>query len=211
MSENKNDPVKVSLAPFSHRFLFIALFSFVLNMLMLVVPLYMLQVYDRVLNSGSMETLAAISILAAGLLILLGLFDWLRHRIMVRTGNSFDKKYGEAFFNASFATELRPQQPGNQHRGALSDLDSLRRYLTGSESFGLFDLPWIFVYLLALYLFHPWLGMVGIVGVVVLFIIAVLDDVTTRTSIREAASDQMLAHELADARFRNAEVIHGWV
>ena len=117
MSENKNDPVKVSLAPFSHRFLFIALFSFVLNMLMLVVPLYMLQVYDRVLNSGSMETLAAISILAAGLLILLGLFDWLRHRIMVRTGNSFDKKYGEAFFNASFATELRPQQPGNQHRG----------------------------------------------------------------------------------------------
>jgi PrtD family type I secretion system ABC transporter len=209
MTDKTNEVTKVSLASFSHRFLFIALFSFILNMLMLVVPLYMLQVYDRVLNSGSMETLAAISILAAGLLILMGLFDWLRHRIMVRTGNSFDNKYGEALFNASFATELRSVQPGSQHRGALPDLDNLRRYLTGSESFGLFDLPWIFVYLLALYLFHPLLGMVGVVGVVVLFIVAVLNDVTTRTAIRESAVDQMLAHELADSRFRNAEVIHG--
>ena len=90
MAKQPQENMKVSLAPFGHRFLVIALFSFVINLLMLVVPLYMLQVYDRVLNSGSMETLAAISILAAGLLILLGLFDWLRHRIMVRTGNAFD-------------------------------------------------------------------------------------------------------------------------
>ena len=104
-------------------------FSFFINLLMFISPLYMLQVYDRVLMSRSSVTLIALSVIAVGMLIVYGILEGVRSRILVRAGLQVDEKLGLPVFQAIFKRSIRAQ--GGSSTQALRDLDTLREFLSG--------------------------------------------------------------------------------
>jgi len=194
-----------ALRALSGGFLMTGVFSAFVNIAMLTAPLYMLQVYDRVLASGSESTLLALSLLAAGMLAVMGVLDWVRSRILVRLGASLDEQVGERVFSAVFAQTLRT--PSGARSQYLLDLDGLRQFLTGAAPFALFDAPWLPVYLLVVALLHPILGAVAAVGAVILLCLAVLNEWLTRRPLEQASLEAIAATSFAESALRNAEVI----
>ena len=116
-------------------------FSFFINLLMLTAPLYMLQIYDRVLSSRSEATLVAITVLAGGLLVTMGLLDMVRSRVLVRVGVRLDQQLNARVFSAVFDRMVRGFR--TERAQALRDLDSVRQFLTGPGPFSFFDAPWV--------------------------------------------------------------------
>ncbi|MDJ0852224.1 MAG: type I secretion system permease/ATPase [Myxococcota bacterium] len=181
-----------------------AAFSLVLNVLALTVPLYMMQVFDRVLSSGSTETLLFLTLITCAALAVLGCIDWLRARIMVRVGVWIDRTLGPE----TFARALEAKLQGQPYRmEALSDLSQIRNFLGGTTLLSLFDAPWAPVYLLVIFLLHPWLGFLATFGAVCLFGLALLNERSTRGRLRDAGSRHMKNMQEAESAMRNAEVI----
>ena len=138
----EEDELRGALRGLSSSFVMTGVFSAFVNVALLTAPLYMLQVYDRVLGSRSESTLVALSILAASMLVVMGVLDWVRSRVLVRAGAKLDQRVGERVFSAVFAQTLRaPSGPRSQY---LHDLDGLRQFLTGAAS------PWLLVKLCGL-------------------------------------------------------------
>ncbi|MEA3028239.1 MAG: ATP-binding cassette, subfamily type secretion system permease/ATPase, partial [Alphaproteobacteria bacterium] len=176
------------------------------NILMLTGALFMLEVYDRVLPSRSVPTLIGLVILAAGLYTAQGLLDLIRSRILVRIGSRLD----EALSGRVYETIVRlPLKVGNRNDGMqpLRDLDSVRSFLSGSGPNALFDLPWLPVYLVICFLFHPYIGLAALFGAIVLAIITMLTETMTREPTRAATGFAMARMSLAETSRRNAEVI----
>lgn len=185
---------------FARRYLAIVFgFSFLINLLMLTAPLYMLQIYDRVLTSRSGYTLLFLTILALAALATLALLDICRSRLLVRLSSHFDKQLSTHVFSRSMLRGL-----GAQH---LRDLDQLRTFMTGPTLLAFFDAPWMPLYLLTVYFLHPWLGHVGLVGAVILFSLAILNEVLTRRWLVESSSHESAANEFAEASARNADAV----
>ena len=186
-------------------FVMIGVFSFFINLLMLTAPLYMLQVYDRVLASRSSSTLVALTVIAGGMLLIMGVLELIRSRILVRIGSKLDAQLNDRIFSAIFAQSV--QDPRGQRGQALRDLDALRQFLTGTGPFALFDAPWVPIYLLVVFLFHPVLGFVALTGSVLLFSIALLNEILTRRPLQQANREVAAAHAFADTSLRNAEAL----
>jgi len=168
-----------------HLFLFVALFSMAVNLLMLTGPLYMLQLYDRVLGSRSVETLIALSLLATFLFAMMGLLDHVRGRVMGRVAARFQAALDQRVFQAMIRkSALRPDE---QTAGALRDLEAVQRLLGAPAMLALFDLPWTPLFLFGIFLFHPWLGYLAVTGGLVLVAITILNQISTRTPVAEAA------------------------
>lgn len=180
-------------------------FSFFINLLMLTAPLYMLQVYDRVLTSRSESTLVALTVLAGTMLLVMGMLELVRSRILVRVGTGLDKRLGARVFLAIFERSLRGAK--GQRSQALRDLDGLRQFLTGPGPFALFDAPWVPLYLGVVFLFHPILGLIATGGAVILFIIALLNELLTRRPLTLANAEATAAYGFAETSLRNAEVL----
>ncbi len=178
-------------------------FSFFINMLMLTAPLYMLQIYDRVLTSRSDATLIAITVLAGSLLVIMGVLDLVRSRVLVRVGNRIDQQLNARVFAAVFARMVRGVR--SERSLALRDLDSVRQFLTGPGPFAFFDAPWVPFYIGVVYLFHPILGFIALGGAVFLFMLALLSEVLTRNPLQTAGAEVASAYAFADASLRNAE------
>ena len=118
----------------------VALFTAVINLLMLAPSLYMLQVYDRVLGSGNHMTLLMLTLMVLGLYLLLGALEWVRSLVVIRLGGQLDMQLNQRIYDASFRASLeRGEQAAGQ---ALNDLTSLRQFLTGNALFAFFDAPW---------------------------------------------------------------------
>jgi ATP-binding cassette subfamily C protein len=133
-------------------------FSVFVNLLMLTSPLYMLQVYDRVLVSRSEATLIALSVLATALFLAMGLIDHARNRVMSRIGARLQSEMEERVLSASFRRLSVAPQDGAAH-SAQRDLDAVSRVWTSPALLALFDLPWTPVFAAALFIFHPsWAG-----------------------------------------------------
>ena len=181
------------------------LFSGFINLLMLSIPLYMLLVYDRVLTSGNTSTLLALTVLTAGLLVIMGLLEFLRSRILVRVGGRLDSLLGARVFDAAMKRPLAAG--GDTGDRPLQDLAGLRDFLSGQGPLALFDAPWTPVYIAILYLFHPWLGHVAAAGAVLLVAIAAINAWATRKPLAEAASLMDRSQVLATAGQRNAEAL----
>lgn len=140
----------------------VALFTAVINLLMLAPSLYMLQVYDRVLGSGNHMTLLMLTLMVLGLYLLLGALEWVRSLVVIRLGGQLDMQLNQRIYDASFRASL---ERGEQAVGqALNDLTSLRQFLTGNALFAFFDAPWFPLYLLVIFLFSPWLGLLAWLG-----------------------------------------------
>jgi PrtD family type I secretion system ABC transporter len=181
------------------------LFSFFVNLLMFVGPLYMLQIYDRVLSSRNEMTLMVISAIAVALLITYGLMEFIRSRMLVRAGLQFDSILSRPLFDRVARMQL--VNPSGGSRSALADADKVRSFITGQGVLAFFDVPWSPIFLALCFAFHPWLGWVATGGTVVIFILALLNEFLTRNALRTANSEGQQAAEFAGSTMQNAEVI----
>jgi PrtD family type I secretion system ABC transporter len=194
------------LAEARGAFISIGLMSGMSNILMLTGAIFMLEVYDRVLPSRSVPTLIGLVILASGLYAALGLLDMIRGRILVRIGNRLD----ETLSTRIYETIVRlPLKAGNRTDGLqpLRDLDSVRSFLSGLGPTALFDLPWLPVYLVICFLFHPYIGLTALLGAIILSIVTILTENMTRDPTRAATTYGAARIALAESSRRNAEVL----
>ncbi|GGE48764.1 peptidase [Agaricicola taiwanensis] len=182
------------------------LFSMVINILLFVGPVYMLQVYDRVLSTRSLSTLFVVSVAAVAVVCLSGLIDFARSRILVRVGVSFDQQLSHAVFDKVVAAELQNAKGGSWQN--LRDLDALREFVTGSALITLFDAPWSPLFILLCFLFHPIIGFVALVGAIIIVGLAVLNETLVTRRLKRAYSITHEAQTFANFALRNKEVVH---
>ncbi|NOX40352.1 MAG: type I secretion system permease/ATPase [Alphaproteobacteria bacterium] len=182
------------------------IFSFFVNALMLTGPLFMLQVYDRVLGSRSVETLLALSLLVTFLYLMMGLLDYARGRILARAGARFQSLLDQRVFSAVLrqaglaSGELGPNT-------GLRDLEAVQRLLSSPALLAVFDVPWTPVFLLAIFLFHPWLGYLAVGGGGVLIFMTFLNQWTTKRIVSEANMATSQADLFADSIRNEAELV----
>lgn len=185
-------------------FLGVGVFSFVINLLQLTSPLYMLQVYDRVLNSRNETTLLMLSVLVAALFFVMAMLEFVRSRVLVRVGAAMEAQLNERVFDAAFEATLR--RSGNA-RQALSDLTQLRQFMTGNGPFVLFDAPWFPIYLAVCFILHPLIGWFSVGAALVLVALTVITEVATHRPLAEASRYANEAVNFAHNNLANAEVV----
>ncbi|MFW8594153.1 type I secretion system permease/ATPase [Cribrihabitans neustonicus] len=184
---------------------FTAIFSFFVNLLMLTGPLYMMQVYDRVLGSRSEATLVALSLLVVFLYGMMGILDFARGRIMARAAARFQAALDKRVFDAMIRRSAVAQDPVAQT--GLADLEAQQRLISSPVLTAAFDLPWTPVFLAGIALFHPWLGLLALGGGAVLIFIAVLNQVFTRAPMQKAQATGHKASLMSEEIRTEAEMI----
>jgi len=201
----KNSELDAALWSMRRIFIVAGVFSFFINALMLVPSLYMMQVYDRVLNSRTEMTLLMLSLITLGLYALLGGLEWVRSQLLVRASLQLDNQLNERVFGATFEASLRGA--GGNPAQALADLNNLRQFLTGSGLFAFFDAPWAPIFLVVITLLHPWLGLFSLCGGLVLLALTWLTEKITQKPLAEASAAGLQASNFAGNNLKNAEVI----
>lgn len=186
--------------------LFLFVISGMINMLALTGSVYMMQIYDRALTSGSIPTLVVLSALAIGLYLFQGGFDVVRSQVLVRVGARIDRKI------APLAHRVAIDMPrfGFSTSEALErgrDVDTVRGFLGGQGPSALFDLPWMPIYLAFIYVLHPLLGALTLAGALVLVVLTVVSEVMTRRLIVSTRKAAVERNAIADCNARNAEVL----
>ena len=185
----------------------VAVFSFFVNMLMLTGPLYMLNVYDRVLGSRSLETLIALTVLVAFLYGCMGILDFVRGRVMGRVGARFQARMDRRVFSAVLKATTLNRAPREAATG-LRDLEAVQRLITSPALMALFDLPWAPLFFLGIFVFHPLMGVLALVGAFVLILVALANQASTRGPL-ERANATSFASESLGAQIRGeSEMVH---
>jgi PrtD family type I secretion system ABC transporter len=181
--------------------------SGIINILALTGAFYMLQIYDRALASGSISTLVALSALAIGLYLFQGVFDILRSQILVRLGARLDERL------APLAHKVVIDMPRYGYSTAEAtergrDVDTLRGFLASPGLIALFDLPWMPIYLVFVWLLHPMLGLLTIGGAVVLGLLTLATELLTRRHAKEMLRSAVLRNAVVDSNARNSDIMH---
>jgi PrtD family type I secretion system ABC transporter len=182
----------------------IAFFSGIINILMLTGAMFMLEVYDRVLPSGSVPTLVALAMLASVLFGSQALLDVIRSRILVRIANSLSRSLGQRIFDALLHIPLAARSTG-EGLLPLRDLDQVRSFISGGGLLTLFDLPWIPAYLIFCFALHFWIGITASVGAFVLLTLTLITEFLTRKPAAEATHCAAQRDAWTHAGMRNAE------
>lgn len=195
------------LERFRPFFLYAGLFSLCINMLLLAPSLYMLQVFDRVISSRSNETLAMLTLAAAGALIVMAMLDLLRARLLAAAGVALDALLGPRVLDGLL--ENAAKLGGTEYVHGLRDVNVLRGFLTGNGIFALFDIPWLPFYIILIFIFHPLLGVVALLGASLLILLAFLNEKLTREPLERLQTGTRKAARYIDTSLRNAEVVSG--
>ncbi len=204
---NRSSAVKGALATARRTFVTVGLFSGVINVLALTSPLFMLQVYDRVLSSRSVPTLIALSLAALWMYAVQGILDVIRARILVRLGAGLDEALGERVFRAVVALPLRDQRVRGDGLQPVRDLDAIRAFLSSGGPVAILDLPWMPIYLAVIFLLHPALGWLSVGGAVLLCGLTWLTDRMSKPAAKDAIRDSGARMAAVEAGRRNAEVL----
>jgi len=189
-----------------HAFVAIGLMSGLINVLYLTGSFYMLEVYDRVLPSRSVPTLVALSVLALTLFAFQGVLDVIRSRILVRVAATLDERLSSRVYDIVVQLPLRARAQGDG-LAPLRDLDQIRSFLVTTGPLALFDLPWMPIYVLICFLFHPWIGVAALIGALILTSLTLMSEFMTRGPARMASTHVGTRNSLAEAGRRNAEVL----
>jgi ATP-binding cassette, subfamily C, type I secretion system permease/ATPase len=184
----------------------VALFSGMVNLLMLAGPLYMLQVYDRVLSSRSVPTLIALSIFLVGAYAFQGVLDLIRSRVVVRSAAVLDQRLALAVHSAVIRLSVASRHPGDGPQ-PVRDLDAIRGFLTGAGPIAIVDLPWVPIFLAICFLIHPWLGVASTIGAVTLFTMTLLTERASRAPAKALAQDAGRRSIMVEAQRRGGETI----
>ena len=193
-----------ALARCRRALLAVGLFSLIVNLLMLTVSLYMMQVFDRVLASRSTATLLWLTVVAVGAVALLGLLDALRTRVLARTGVWLEQRLGCHVLSRAVTAALGQHDYRTE---ALRDLGTLRAFLGSTTALSLFDAPWVPVYLAFAYLLHPLIGHIALAGALALLALALLNDRLTAPALGRANAAVVRAMRRAEACVRNPGAI----
>ncbi len=184
---------------------FVGIFSFFVNLLMLTGPLYMLQVYDRVLGSRSEATLIALSLIVLFLYGMMGLLDYVRGRVMGRVAARFQSRLDLRVFDA--VVRRASIQPDELSATGLRDLESVQRLMASPVLLALFDLPWTPFFLFGIMLFHPWLGYLAIAGGGTLIAITLLNQFVTRNPTLKSTSATFQSEKISDQIRGESEMV----
>lgn len=203
--KRRQSPVKALILRYWRSFAAALTFSFIVNMLMLVSPVYMLQIYDRVLTSGSHETLIALTVIAIFLLIFFGVLDVVRQRILVRVGSGLHFDAAEIVFGSVMQGNIKQMQQSNTQ--AIRDMETLRQFFSNPSIFAFMDAPWAPLFLTVLFLIHPLMGTVGVVAALVIFSFALLSELSSRGLFKGAAEYSVAATQFAESSLRNSDVL----
>ncbi len=198
--------LEAALQDVKSYFLYAALFSAAVNTLMLVPVIYMLQVYDRVMSSGSLSTLTMLTLLMVALLCALGGFEWVRSMILISASNRIEKNLRKRVSDASFKLALTNGGSGNSSL-AINDLTNLRQFLTGNGLFAFFDAPWFPIYVGVMFMFHVWFGVAAIIAGIIMVALAYANEKATSEKLKQANSFGAKATAQLNGSLRNAEVI----
>jgi len=195
-----------ALKAVKQHFILAGLFSAAVNLLLLVPIMYMMLLYDRVLSSGSMSTLMALTFLMVALLAAMGGFEWVRSYILVAASNKLEAVLRDRVFNATFKLAL---QSGGARSSTqpVNDLAGLRQFLTGNGVFAFFDAPWFPVYLAVMFMFHTWFGVTAIIAGIIMVILAWANEKATSKRLKDANTESNQANTQLIGSLRNAEVI----
>ena len=185
----------------------VAIFSFFVNLLMLTGPLYMLNVYDRVLSSRSFETLLALSVLVGFLYGMMGILDFVRGRVMGRVGARFQARMDRRVFGAVLKATTLNRAPREAATG-LRDLEATQRLITSPALMAVFDLPFVPLFFWGIFIFHPGLGLLALGGGVVLIAVALFNQMTTRKPLEDANAASFASEQLGTQIRSESEMVH---
>ncbi|MEM7423204.1 MAG: ABC transporter transmembrane domain-containing protein, partial [Pseudomonadota bacterium] len=186
----------------------VAIFSVFVNLLMLTGPLFMLQTYDRVLSSRSEATLVALLLLVTFLFICYGALEYARGRVLARAGARFQALLDLRIFDAVLRRSVAPADRAKPNTAAR-DLDSVRQLLSGPAPFALFDIPWTPIFLGAIFIFHPILGMIAIGGGIILIVLTIMNQYRSKEPNNESQVASAQAENMGEALRQNAEAVQG--
>ncbi len=187
-------------------FVTVGAFSFCINLLVLTVPIYMVQLFDRVMTSRSEDTLLVLTLAAVAAFAVMAALDLIRSRMLVRIGLWLDGKLSPALFAAT----LGPTAAGAQRSTrCLRDLSQVRTFLTGAGVLTLLDAPWVPLFIALIFILHPVLGLAAVAGGGLMIGLAFLNEVLTRAPLRDANAAAFHGMTAAESMVRQAEAAEG--
>ena len=201
----KINELKESIKKSKRVIIYAGLFSMFINVLMLTSPLYMLQLYGRVVTSRSLDTLFFLTLIVIFLYLCMALFEILRSRILVVFSNQLDLRLSERVYDAIF--KLSARQPGRVSSQPMRDLNTIKQYLSANGVFAFLDAPWLPFYILILFFFHPYFGYFSIVAAIILFALALLNEGATKEGLKRSNDAFNAETRFVDLNLRNSEVI----
>jgi len=204
--KNKYPELAAAFTDVKRYFIYAGFFSAAVNLLMLVPVIYMLQVYDRVVSSGSYSTLAMLTLLMVALTAALGGFEWVRSMILIAASNRIEKNLRRRISDATFKRALLTGGSVSNSQ-PLSDLSSLRQFLTGNGLFAFFDAPWFPIYVFVMFMFHPAFGYAAIFAGIVMIALAYTTEKVTSKKLQEANSQANWISNQVNGTLKNSEVI----
>lgn len=194
------------LAKSRNAFLGAFVFSMIINLLMLNGSMFMLQVYDRILPSRSIATLVGLSAIVLVLFAFQGLLEIIRGRLLGRVGAALDETLSERTYDAMVRSTIS-RSAANDGGQPLRDLEQIRSFLSGAGPGALFDLPWMPLYVLVCYAFHPWLGIAALCGAALLLVLTILAEAPGQKPARLAMGHAAQRNIVSESSRRNAEVL----
>ena len=203
--EDKLNPLQVALEKCRAAFKITFVFAFVINLLMLVTPLYSLQVLDRVIGSGNKQTLLLLSIIIAFVYFIHMLMQIARSFTLIKVGEWLDNTLSPVIFAHSISASATKVNPASSQM--LRDFQTLKTFLTSVGINTVFDAPWSIVYIVVLFLIHPYIGFITIIGAVIIVSLAFFNAIATNKTLGEATEFSIKGMGQADVANRNAEAV----
>jgi len=198
------DELRALLLSCKSYFVTVMIFSFAVNLLYLAGPLYMLQVYDRVVSSASIVTLVMLTLLLLLAFAALAGLDMVRARILARASIRLDRQMAGRVITAIVDASLKTGAAKSHY---LRDFDNFRQCVTGAGIHAIFDLPWAPIYIAVIFILHPLLGAFALASAIVLVCLALLNERWVRTPLAEANEASVRSYNFTDMSLRNSEAI----
>lgn len=189
-----------------HYFIPAAIFSFFINMLLLSPSLFMLQIYDRVLSSRSLETLGVLIVLLFAALAMMGCLELVRSRLLVKSNNALDAAWAPYLLSSMLSKAGSPDS--NSYSYALRDLNTIKQFLGGGGIFAFFDAPWLPIYMFIMYLMHPLLFWVALGGAVIMLLLTIINEKVTKKPLDDASASARQAARQVETALRSAESVN---
>ena len=198
--------MKEALTACRQSFIAVGVFSFFLNILMLTPMFYMINVYDKAVGTGSVPTLISLVLIALFLFLILGLLEWTRSKVLVYVGSRLDQFIAPRIYELCFESAMGSSTAQGIGSGPLGDLNALRQFMASPNAAVVFDLPWIPLFLLLMYFFHPVLAVVAVVCMLIMAAVAIANQRATTSGLREANKQAAEIGNQTQRNLRNAEV-----
>jgi ATP-binding cassette subfamily C protein len=198
--------MRAAVGAHRHALIGVGITSGLINILALTGPLFMLQVYDRVLPSRSVPTLVGLALLTLALFAFQGLLDTMRGRVLIRIGRGFDETLSPRVFDALMRQPLRGRSAKTDVQ-SIRDLDNVRSFMSSMGLTAFFDLPWVPVYVAVCFLFHPWIGLAVLLGAAIICSLALMTETMARVPSRDSVSLGASRMALAESARRNAALL----